>query len=100
MSQLTQWNGISKRSLLKPGQKLTVWVKDEEPEEQGKLVKTVVNNDSSSNAYIVQRGDSLWTIARKFDIRVSDLLEWNKLKKDKHLQPGQSLIVQAELTGV
>lgn len=101
VKQLTNWNGISRKSLLKPGQKLTVWIKDEAPENEGHLVKTAAENDSSSNEYIVKRGDSLWTIARKFDVHVDDLLEWNNLKKSKHLQPGQSLIVQATgLTGV
>ena len=99
--QLTQWNGISRKSLLKPGQKLVVWIKDEENDaEEGQLIKTAAENKSPSNAYIVKQGDSLWLIAKKFDISVNDLLKWNNLKKSKHLQPGQSLIVQPALTGV
>ena len=96
--QLTLWNGISRKSLLKLGQKLTVWVKEDENNKEGKLIKVVANN-ASTDAYIVKRGDSLWLIARKFDIRVNDLLKWNKIKKGKHLQPGQSLIVQQTVAG-
>ncbi|MBL1140696.1 MAG: LysM peptidoglycan-binding domain-containing protein [Proteobacteria bacterium] len=101
VSQLTRWNGISKRSLLRPGQKLTVWVKDDKNrKEKASLVKTVAKSTKlDGNAYIVQQGDSLWLIARKFDIHVKDILEWNNLKKGKHLQPGQSLIVQQNVTG-
>jgi peptidoglycan lytic transglycosylase D len=100
VSQLTRWNGISKRSLLKPGQKLTVWVKDYEGKKQATLIKTVAKKPAiNGNAYIVQNGDSLWLIARKFDIHVKDLLKWNNLKKGKHLQPGQSLIVQQAVAG-
>ena len=40
VSQLTSWNGISRKSLLKPGQKLTVWVK-EDSKKNSALVKTV-----------------------------------------------------------
>lgn len=98
VSQLTQWNGISKKSLLKPGQKLTVWVKQDKNIKESNLIKTVANS-IKPNAYIVKQGDSLWLIARKFDIHVKDLLNWNKLKKGKHLQPGQSLIVQQTVTG-
>lgn len=98
VSQLTQWNGISKKSLLKPGQKLTVWVKQDKNNKKGSLIKAAANN-ASSNAYIVKSGDSLWLIARKFDIHVKDLLKWNKLKKGKHLQPGQSLIIQQTVAG-
>ena len=98
VSQLTQWNGISRKSLLKPGQKLTVWVKEDKHNQEGSLIKTVAKN-SSPDAYIVKRGDSLWLIARKFDIHVKDLLKWNKIKKGSHLQPGQSLIVQQTVAG-
>lgn len=97
VSQLTRWNGISKRSILRPGQKLTVWVKNEE---NVSVIKTAVKKPTlKGNSYVVQQGDSLWLIARKFDIHVTDLLKWNKIKKGKHLQPGQSLIVQQSVTG-
>ena len=100
VSQLTRWNGISKKSLLKPGQKLTVWVKDDENNEEPRLIKTTAESSAlNSNSYIVQQGDSLWLIARKFDIHVEDLLKWNNLKKGTHLQPGQSLIVQRVIAG-
>lgn len=101
VSELTRWNGISKKSILRPGQKLTVWVKDDEEKEEGTaLIKTAVRNTNlKDGSYIVQQGDSLWLIARKFDIHVKDLLKWNNLKKGKHLQPGQSLIVQQTVAG-
>ncbi len=100
VSQLTRWNGISKRSVLRLGQKLTVWVKDDEAKKEATLIKTVAKNTSTkAGAYVVQHGDSLWLIARKFDIHVKDLLKWNNLNKSKHLQPGQSLIVQQTIAG-
>jgi peptidoglycan lytic transglycosylase D len=100
VSQLTRWNGISKRRLLKPGQKLTVWVKDDENKKKASLIKTAAKKPTiNGNAYTVRHGDSLWLIARKFDVHVKDLLKWNNLKKGKHLQPGQSLIVQQSIAG-
>lgn len=100
VSQLTRWNGLSKRGILRPGQKITVWVKDDENIKEARLIKTVAKSaELNGNSYIVQQGDSLWLIARKFDIHVEDLLKWNKLKKGKHLQPGQNLIVQQNVTG-
>jgi len=41
--------------------------------------------------YRVRRGDSLWRIARKFDVAVDSLLRWNNLSADGYLQPGQQL---------
>jgi len=98
--QMTSWNGISSRSILRPGQKLVVWVKEDETDvdsEQG-LVKVAASADANKS-YTVRRGDSLWLIARKFDIRVGDLVKWNNLNKRKHLQPGQVLIVRPTFTG-
>lgn len=98
--QLTAWNGIYKTSILRPGQKLTVWVKDEtrKPQRQ-KLIKAVAKK-TNNDLYTVRRGDSLWLIARKFNIRVKDLLAWNNLRQGRHLQPGQNLIVKSGLTGI
>ena len=95
LSQLRQWNDISQKNLLKPGQKLIVWVKQHKNKRS--IIKDTVKN-TSSDAYIVKQGDSLWLIARKHDIHVTDLLKWNKIKKEKKLQPGQSLIVHQTIT--
>lgn len=43
--------------------------------------------------YAVKSGDSLWTIARKFNITVKQLRAWNSLPKRRALQPGQRLVV-------
>ncbi len=94
--QMTRWNGISSRSILRPGQKLVVWVKDEE---NGESMVQVAGKADANNSYTVRSGDSLWLIARKFNIQVGDLVKWNNLNKSKHLQPGQKLIVRQAVTG-
>ncbi|MEX2482629.1 MAG: LysM peptidoglycan-binding domain-containing protein [Gammaproteobacteria bacterium] len=43
--------------------------------------------------YEVRRGDSLWTIARRFKISIADLKRWNGLSDRLTLQPGQRLLV-------
>ena len=42
--------------------------------------------------YQVRRGDSLSSIAEKFQISVSELLRWNRLEKRHQLKPGQTLM--------
>lgn len=55
--------------------------------------------------YGVAKGDSLWTIARRFDVRVADLREWNAALGDgsRGLKIGAVLVVwpgaAADLTG-
>ena len=41
--------------------------------------------------YVVRRGDNLWSIARRFDLRSSDIAAYNQLDRDALLQPGQEL---------
>ncbi|MEM6580065.1 MAG: LysM peptidoglycan-binding domain-containing protein [Pseudomonadota bacterium] len=41
--------------------------------------------------YRVRRGDSLYVIAGRFNVSVSDIVSWNALDPDKYLQPGQML---------
>ena len=43
------------------------------------------------NIYTVQRGDNLWTIARKFDLRSTQIAAWNNIDIESLLQPGQEL---------
>ncbi|MCP4465767.1 MAG: LysM peptidoglycan-binding domain-containing protein, partial [Halieaceae bacterium] len=41
--------------------------------------------------YVIQRGDSLWSIARRFNVSTQELVVWNGLFRKAHLQPGQKL---------
>lgn len=43
--------------------------------------------------YIVKKGDTLSKIARKYHVRISDLMKWNHLKSDK-IRDGQKLIIK------
>ena len=42
--------------------------------------------------YTVKEGESLWMIAKKYNCRVSDIMEWNKLGSDK-IKPGIELTI-------
>ncbi|MHA7000900.1 LysM peptidoglycan-binding domain-containing protein [Aeromonas schubertii] len=72
---LMQWNGLSARATLKPGAKLVI---------KGK-------SGNGSVSYQVRRGDSLSSIAAKFQVAVVDVMRWNQLNKRSYLQPGQTL---------
>lgn len=78
---IAKWNSLDVKSPLRPGQKLKV--------------RAGGNSTTTASVkklrYKVRRGDSLYQIASKFNLKISDILEWNKLNKKNYLQPGQRL---------
>ena len=85
---------LSKYNLTLPGGWYGSKLREKNVEEE-KIVKTAIHNETTTE-YTVKKGDSLWLIARKFDIWVTDLLKWNNLKRNRPLQPGQILKINTE----
>jgi len=48
---------------------------------------------SKTQYYTVKKGDTLAKIADKYNVSISDLKKWNKLKSDE-ITEGQKLIVK------
>ena len=48
---------------------------------------------ASVRHYEVKKGDSLWTISRRFKVSVAELKKWNGLSGKRYLKPGQRLVV-------
>lgn len=156
---LTRWNGISARSIIRPGQKLVIWKRkpygatvtaaalprEEDSSEGADAAYVVTQGDTLSHIaqwhrtsvdalaslngisphqvlypgqtlrvpaprkvsvaaseddvpkrkirYTVRSGDSLWLIARRFNVSVARLRQWNVLPRRALLQPGQKLDV-------
>lgn len=84
--QLMQLNRL-KSSKLKPGMQLTV-------RPAGKAIVKAQTSDPAEaiDRYVVQKGDTLSGIARRFDIGLQDLLRWNKID-DSQITPGNRLYV-------
>ena len=92
---LAKWNGIAPIDTLSVGQKLVVWTR------AGAAQTVSVNQTRPSNAlhalrYTVRQGDSLYLIASRFNIKVSDIKRWNRI--GKYLQPGQKLKLYVDIT--
>lgn len=56
------------------------------------LVLPIENDIDEYDIYVVKKGDSLWSISRKFNIDINDLIELNNLK-DLTLQINQSILI-------
>jgi membrane-bound lytic murein transglycosylase D len=84
VKDLQRWNNISDPRSLRAGATITVF---HQPAEQRQAT-------SGSVKYVVQRGDSLWSIARKYNVRVNDLKSWNDLGGNSMIQPGQAIRIE------
>lgn len=76
--ELAKWNGLNAKSALKPGMQLVIWP------------KSAASRDKSM-VYQVRRGDSLSSIAARFQVAVVDVMRWNQLDKSGYIKPGQEL---------
>ena len=88
LSELRRWNNI-RGSRIYPGQKLTIWAKGSRPRLAAATRRSVPN----SKVHLVQSGDSLWEISRKYEgLSVSKIKAMNNLKSNS-IKPGQKLII-------
>ncbi|MDE6357594.1 MAG: DUF3794 domain-containing protein, partial [Eubacteriales bacterium] len=53
----------------------------------------ILNNIGSMNIYIVQPGDTLWCLAKKFNTTVDDIVELNDIENPDLIYPGQKLLI-------
>lgn len=63
--------------------------------QQEKAAEATTRTVTKKTAYTVKKGDTLASIARQFDVSVSDIKQWNKLKGGK-LALKQKLTLQTE----
>lgn len=94
--QLAAWNNMAPGDILRVGQRLAVWTAD-----GGGAVRPVraaPGGRMQSVRYTVRKGDSLYRIARRFNVSVSDLRRWNGLSDGGYLQPGQTLRLRVDVT--
>ena len=111
---LASWNAMAPGDVLSVGRELVVWteapptrtvaVLRRNRRRQASLVRSdSVTSFAATNrireiTYVVRRGDSLSSIARRFKVTVDKLVEWNTGAADKYLQPGQRLKMVVDVT--
>ena len=86
INSLAHSNGLARNGTLSIGQVLSI-------PGTAQLASTDSSAVARSTTYVVRRGDSLWTIADKFRVSLSDLLGWNNLTKRSVIKPGQRLVM-------
>ncbi|MEX0288859.1 MAG: LysM peptidoglycan-binding domain-containing protein, partial [Flavobacteriaceae bacterium] len=95
VSQIKRWNGLRSNNL-RIGQRLTIYPRKPvtravaSTSKSSKQTPTTANL-SGSKVHTVKKGDSLWTISRKYPgISIENLREWNGISGN-NLKPGTKL---------
>ncbi|NLG16086.1 MAG: LysM peptidoglycan-binding domain-containing protein [Fibrobacter sp.] len=89
--EICRWNGINEKSQIKADQVLTIY--------KGKTVtkRSAGKTEDKDGRYLVQAGDTPTSIAQKFNISISRLIELNGLDSEKPvIYSGNTLIVEGQ----
>jgi membrane-bound lytic murein transglycosylase D len=84
VADLRRWNKISDPRKLRAGTTITVY----------QSPKQMPAPTSGTIRHVVQHGDSLWKIARKYNVKVDDIRNWNGMNGETVLHPGQAIRIE------
>ncbi|EKD51713.1 MAG: hypothetical protein ACD_62C00197G0004 [uncultured bacterium] len=73
VDKLKAWNNMTGNTI-QPGQKILV-----QNAEQKTSSRPVAQNDKKVIYHKVQAGETLWSLSRKYDVKISDIMKWNAL---------------------
>ena len=91
IDQLLSWNGITIDTVIHPGDQLIVGESSSETTNEQEGGQT---SSEDAETYIVQPGDSLWSISEQFGVSLDELLDWNNLTEDSVIHPGDEIIIR------
>lgn len=92
VTDLKKWNNL-KSNMIRSGQRLTIWVKPSAAGAVASVKKQSATIMADSKTYVVQPGDTLWDITKKFEgLTIEKIKTLNKLSNNK-IQPGQKLVI-------
>jgi membrane-bound lytic murein transglycosylase D len=96
IGDLRAWNGLGRRAAIRSGQRLVLRPNSD----QSARVKAAdLTSDTTPSVkpqrltYRVKRGDTLWSLSRNFNVRISDIRTWNGLGRTSAIRSGQRLVL-------
>jgi membrane-bound lytic murein transglycosylase D len=90
---LKKWNNLDNTNL-QQGSKLSLASANENDNEPN------YKSEVKTTEYVVEKGDNLAYIAKKYDVALSDIKDWNHLEDNNDIQSGMKLIVAKKLVVV
>lgn len=91
---LSALNAIAPKGRLRTGQELRLPPPATEESAEGLKGQTVASDRKADrDVHVVRRGDTVWSIARRYRVAPGDLLRWNNRYSGAVLRPGERLVV-------
>ncbi|WP_258105274.1 LysM peptidoglycan-binding domain-containing protein [Marinoscillum sp. MHG1-6] len=92
---LRETNGLTSSSVISIGQELRISQGEASPQTTpDPAPPTTTPTQSSRKVHIVQPGESLWGISKKYEVKVEEIQSWNNLTPQSSLSIGLELIIQ------
>jgi len=92
-------NNMGRSTRLDPGQKLKIPVVTENPAPPASnpvSLASATSNKDGEITYTIQRRDTLYEIAMKYNVSYKDIMRWNKIKNHRTIKPGQKIIIMTK----
>jgi membrane-bound lytic murein transglycosylase D len=98
--RIRDWNNLSTSDYIYPKQSLVIYV-PESFDVSRVSTKTSARDDDeyTKQKYTVRRGDTLYSISKKFHVGVADLIAWNRKSAKSVIHPGEVLVIKQPKRG-
>lgn len=91
-ASLARWNSLATSENIHPGQALEIWQPD-------RTTGSTATSDTGTEyrpppdptVHTVRAGDTLWDIARRYGVSLSDLARWNGIDVGQTIRPGMRI---------
>jgi membrane-bound lytic murein transglycosylase D len=106
-SDIANWNNISQRKPLIPGKTLVIYIIKPKEVKTDSTKKTIANinltsasdstilklQENKPNYHIVRQGDTLYSIAKFYNISLDELCKINNITNSSQIQVGQKILI-------
>ena len=89
LEDFLSWNGLSRTSVLKPGQECIIHASASTGSDAASMQK---------KTHTVRKGECAGTIAQRYGVKTSDFLKWNNLTAKSKLRIGKTYVVYVPAT--
>ena len=79
INDLAQWNNIANPNLIYAGNTLVIYTN----------VNSNISNNSGGYRYVVRKGDTLWSISRRYGVSIASIVQNNRIPNPNLIYPGQ-----------